>query len=210
MKRTIQVVLGLAIFVGIVFLALNNGSSSGAPATDPLQVRAEDWTKGNATAPLTIIEYADFQCPACRVYSTWVNALATDYSGKVRIVYRYFPLPSHKHARISAQAAEAAGRQGKFWEMHTLLFDSQDEWSDLSDAKPKFEEYATKIGLDMVKYRTDLTSSAVEDRVSDDYNLGVRMRVNATPTLFLNGIKADSPRDYESLKKLVDTMLQAG
>lgn len=208
MKRTVQVVLGLAIVAGIALLALNNGASSGTPSIlDPFQVQADDWTKGSAAAPLTIMEYADFQCPACRVYSTWVNALATEYSGKVRIVYRYFPLPSHKHSRISAAAAEAAGRQGKFWEMHALLFDNQDTWGEQADPKPAFEGYATKLGLDLTKFRTDLASSDVEDRVSRDYDLGTRMRVNATPTLFLNGIKADSPRDYESLKKLVDTML---
>lgn len=210
MKRILQVVLGLVIVAGIAFVALNNGSSTDSLPSDPAQVLADDWTKGTAAAPLTIIEYADFQCPACRVYSTWVDAISDDYAGKVRIVYRYFPLPSHKHARVSAQAAEAAGRQGKFWEMHTLLYDNQDAWSDLSDPKPTFEGYATKLGLDLVKFGSDLTSSEVEDRVSRDYDLGVRMRVNATPTLFLNGIKADSPRDYESLKKLVETMVRAG
>ena len=80
----------------------------------------------------------------------------------------------------------------------------------LSNPKSTFEGYATKLGLDVAKFRSDLTSSDVEDRVSRDYDLGNRMKVNATPTLFLNGIKADSPRDYESLKKLVDAMLQAG
>lgn len=210
MKRTIQIVLAILVVGGLALVAYNGSSSGPALPSDAKAVQPDDWSKGAVAAPLTIIEYADFQCPACKVYSTWVDSLGNDYAGKVRIVYRYFPLPSHRNSRTSAAAGEAAGRQGKFWEMHDLLFQNQETWGELPDPKPVFEEYATKLGLDLAKFRADSASSEVATRVERDYQLGERMKVDSTPSLFLNGIKAESPRDYESLKKLVDTMLQAG
>lgn len=210
MKRTIQIVLAILVVGGLALVAYNGSTTGPVLPSDAKAVQPDDWSKGAPTAPLTIIEYADFQCPACKVYSTWVDSIANDYAGKVRVVYRYFPLPSHRNSRTSAAAVEAAGRQGKFWQMHDVMFDNQETWSELSDPKPSFEGYAAQLGLDIAKFKADSASSEVATRVERDYQLGERMKVDSTPSLFLNGIKAESPRDYESLKKLVNAMLQAG
>lgn len=208
MKRTVQLVLALVVLAGIGLLIWKNPASApGNGSSDPAQVLSDDWVKGAPMAQVTIMEYADFECPACQVYNGWIKQLEREYAGRIRFVFRYFPLPSHRNGRLSSYAAEAAGRQGKFWQMHGLLFDNQDQWAGQNDPMPTFEKFAKIIELDVEQFRKDIETDAVKDRVNRDVASGTRLRVNATPTLFLNGAKAESPRDYESLKKLVDTLL---
>jgi len=210
-RRIAQIILvGVVIVILILLAKAGSGSPSGVEG-DPRDVRADDWVKGGATAAVTIMEYADFQCPACRTYDAWLQKIVDeDFSGKVRLVYRYFPLPSHKNARVAAHAAEAAGRQGKFWPMHDTLFSEQQEWQDLSNPREKFVEYAKKFNLNIDQFSKDMNDGAVADRVERDYYSGEQMRVDATPTLFINGVKAESPGNYESLKKLIATVVESG
>jgi protein-disulfide isomerase len=143
---------------------------------------------GPADAPVTLEEFGDFQCPPCGLLHPELKKIANIYGPKVRIIFREFPLvPSHPHALSAARAAEAAGMQGKFWEMHALIFENQRTWHSAFDARPIFEEYAKAIGLNMDRYRRDVTGSNVELRIFLDGKRARALNVTGTPTVFLNG-----------------------
>jgi protein-disulfide isomerase len=111
-----------------------------------------------------------------------------EFGPKLRIIFREFPLvPTHAHALAAARAAEAAGLQGKFWPMHDIIYENQKEWKDVFDVRPVFEGYATKVGLDLDGFRGDLSSSKVQDRITEDGKRGRSLNVKGTPTVFLNG-----------------------
>ena len=152
-----------------------------------VEVTEQDWVKGSNDAKVTIVEYSDFQCPGCRSYAPLLSQLVDELGDHVRVVYRHFPLPIHPHAPITAQAAEAAGLQGKFWEMHDVIFDMQRDWSESSDIETLLIGYAANIGLDVEKFKTDLYSQDVKNAVEDDTKSGVRAPVRATPTIILDG-----------------------
>ena len=162
-----------------------------------------DWVKGAPLkdAKITVIEYADFECPACGAYYPTIKKLAADFKN-VSFVYRHFPLPQHKGARPAAQAAEAAGEQGKFWEMHDLIFENQSIWSRSTSAEEAFAAYAERLGLDMAKYKTDLTSAKAKTKINTDYQSG-SSEVDGTPSFFLNNKKIQNPRNYEEFRSIL-------
>jgi protein-disulfide isomerase len=153
------------------------------------QLSASDHTKGNVLSKIVLVEYSDFQCPACGQFYPVVKEVEQKYSKDIVLVYRNYPLPSHDKSDIAARAAEAAAIQGKFWEMHDKLFENQNSWAKLSNAKNLFIEYAGQIGLDKVKFETDLDSEAVKNKVNKDIASGTASNVDGTPTFFLNGNK---------------------
>jgi len=172
-------------------------------------VSPTDWTKGGKESKVTLIEYSDFQCPACGHYYPLVKQLAQESGDKIQFAYRHFPLPSHKNAELAARAAEAGGAQNKFWEMHDMIFEHQGEWSEKSagDARNIFRQYAEKLGLDTARFESDLDSDAVENKVENDRQSGLRSKVNSTPTFFLNGQKIQNPRSYDEFKSLINDTL---
>ncbi|MBI5798427.1 MAG: DsbA family protein [Candidatus Yonathbacteria bacterium] len=163
-----------------------------------------DWTKGAKTPKITFTEYSDFQCPACGAYYPMLEEMFAEYKDKISFTYRHFPLPQHKNAVPAAYASEAAGKQGKFWEMADMLFKNQAEWSEEATAPEIFEGYATKLGLDMAKYKTDVKSNAVKAKVERDLQSGKLSRIDHTPTFFINGKISDNPRSAEELKALIE------
>lgn len=170
-----------------------------------LEVKQDDWVKGPATAQITMIEYLDFQCPACGSYHPLVKKLQKDFAQKMRLVVRHFPLEqSHQYARLAAQSAEAAGRQSKFWEMYDQLFQNQKEWSGAKDAKKIFISYAKDIGLDTEKFEKDLADPAINDKINADQQSGTVVGVRSTPSFFLNKNKIDSPDSYDEFKSLIE------
>lgn len=184
----------------------NKPPSTTVPA-EVAAVRPDDWAEGPAEAPVTLIEYADFQCPACRAYAPIVDELLKQRPDMVRFVYRYLPLTTiHKNALPSAYAAEAAGRQGQFFELLHALFDHQDEWKDLSNAKAKdaFAGYASDLKIDMDRFDADRESQAVKDRIGDSAAESARLGFESTPTFVLNGEHIDSPRSAEEFIAVVD------
>lgn len=153
-------------------------------------VSAADWSEGPENATLTIIEYSDFQCPACAAFYTELKTLMAKYPDDVRLVFRNFPLVSlHSNATLAAQAAEAAGRQGKFWDMYNDLFSKQSDWSAMTtaDFTNWLKAEAQTLGLDTAKFATDLTSEAVVSKVKSDIDYGTQIGLNSTPTILLNG-----------------------
>lgn len=137
---------------------------------------------------MTLEEFGDFQCPPCGMLHPVLQTMEHEFGTKLRVVFREYPLvPAHAHALSAARAAEAAGMQGKFWEMHGMLFDNQKAWTDAFDVRPIFEGYATKIGLDLEKYRRDVSSEAVAQRIFLDGKRARDLGVKGTPTVFMNG-----------------------
>jgi len=142
--------------------------------------------RGNTKASAYLVEFADFQCPACLDAKPTVDAIVKQYQNKLLYVYRYYPLSQHQFAQQAAQAAEAAGKQGKFWEMYDLLFANQNNFSDT-----EFDTLAKQLNLDMKKFDADYASSDTVNRIQEDVNAGNAFGVDATPTFFLNGKKLD-------------------
>ncbi|MBI3109796.1 DsbA family protein [Candidatus Daviesbacteria bacterium] len=199
-------ILWAVILVGLAGALFGLTKILSTPPTKPPATQA---VKGETNAKVTLIEYSDFQCPACAAYYPVVKQLTQEFGQNIYFTYRYFPLSSiHKNARISSQAAEASGKQGKFWEMHDLLFENQNEWSNLPAPKEKFKEYAKFIGLDMEKFQNDLESKEVKERIESDYSSGLSLGVNATPTFFLNGVKLQNPKSYEEFKAKIEEFLK--
>ncbi len=153
---------------------------------------------GKADAKVTIIEYGDFQCPGCKSAAPVLKAAADKYPNDVKLVFRNFPLPGHGNARAAAAAAEAAGLQGKYWEMHLNLYNLQNDWANLSGQTrlDTFASYAEGLGLDRDKFLEDMSSKAISAKINYDKALGTKAKVTGTPAVFVNGKAANqSVRD---------------
>ena len=217
MKRLLLWGGGIVLLVlvgwGMVKLA-GKAPSQTSNGTLSVAVSAADNVEGPASASVTLVEYSDFQCPACKAFEPIVKQLLQEPSlqGKVRFVYRYFPLPTvHQNAELSARAGQAAALQGKFWPMHDILFENQDTWAGMSDAAARtlFAQYAQQIGLDVNRYASDLDSSAVKDRVATSEKSGEDSGVDSTPTFFINGNQMPHPQSYDEFKQYVIDALPA-
>jgi protein-disulfide isomerase len=141
-------------------------------------------SRGNKNASHYLVEFSDFECPACKAFSVEVDAISKKYLNQLLIVYRHFPLPQHSESRKAALAAEAAGVQGKFWEMERLLFDNQ---IDLNDAI--YASLAAQIKLDPVKFNQSLNDPTLAEKIQADVNYGDKLGINSTPTFYLDGVK---------------------
>jgi protein-disulfide isomerase len=166
--------------------------------------------RGNPNAPVTLEEFGDFQCPPCGTFATFSEQLLKEYDSRLRIVFRNFPLPAHEHAREAALAAEAAGFQGKFWEMYDVLYREQVFWSYAPNARELFESYAGTIGLDLDQFRKDMDGDKAKERVDSDHALGDSLGVKLTPALFINNEPLD-PKDKnpEGLRAAINAALEA-
>lgn len=204
---TVAAALGLMVW-GLARLGAKPAAvTAGGTLQDP--VTANDHAEGSVLAKNILVEYSDFQCPACALYYPLVKQIASTYGGRLLIVYRYFPLASiHQNADISARAAEAAARQGKFWEMHNLLFERQKDWSGSSDPTNIFNGYAAELGLNKDQFMADLNSAAVRARVRTDFESGERANVDATPTFYLNGKKLTNLQNYGDLEQDIKDALK--
>jgi len=189
-------VLALWVFVQGLFLA--------PPAAPPDRLVATDHVRGNVQAPVTLTVYADFQCPACLAETTLVQRAWPQIQDKAKLVFRHYPLDIHRHAFLAARYAEAAARQDAFWQMHDLLFATQQEWSGLEDATPLFDGFAQQLGLDLEQLRADAALPQIRDRIFADQRGGTRAGVRATPALFLNGRSITNPRTSAELIDLVN------
>lgn len=166
---------------------------------------------GPVDAPVTLEEFGDFQCPPCGLLHPVLKEMEKEFGSQLRVIFRHFPLAqTHPHALSAARAAEAAGMQGKFWGMHDLIFENQSNWNKAFDARPTFEGYAVKLGLDIGKYRRDVTSSAVDQRIALDGRRANALGVNGTPTVFMNGREIPfESLPPERLRPLIQAELRA-
>jgi protein-disulfide isomerase len=153
----------------------------GVPGAEPAH------TLGPANAPVHLEEFGDFECPPCGAFHPILDQMHEEFGDRLRITFREFPLPIHQHAVAAASAAEAAGIQGKFWEMHDLIYERQNAWKGQFNVRPIFEGYAKQIGLDVERYNRDLGGSLVAQRIFQDGKRGQSLGVQGTPTVFING-----------------------
>lgn len=201
-KFFIIVLASIAIFIGAFFVTKDK-SNTGPSGSSSSQT--SNHVKGNAQATVTLVEYGDFQCPACKAYYPIVEQTVEKYKADIKFQFRNFPLVQiHQHAFEGSRAAEAASNQGKFWEMYGLLYENQTAWSSLTDPLPTFVGYAKQIGLDTVKFQTDYASVAVNDVINADYQAAMKIGASSTPTFVLNGKKIDkNPESAEAFEKLI-------
>jgi protein-disulfide isomerase len=158
-----------------------------------------DHIRGPADAPLTLVEYGDYECPDCGHLYGILQDLQQEFSTRLRLVYRHYPLSGiHKHAEMAAEAAEAAGAQGRFWEMHDLLFQHQDALDE-----KHLLRYAEQLGLDVDRFHRELKQGSYAERVRQDFIAGVQNGVNGTPGLFLNGVRQPGSLDQRDLIALL-------
>lgn len=216
--KKLKIIIGIIAFIMIVFLLVNEGyKKAGDKKEDTLtapsailEVKATDWTLGPVDAKVTLVEYLDFECEACGAYYPLTSKLKEEYKDSMRFVIRYFPLPGHKNSRTAAYAAEAAGKQGKFWEMYNILFTKQSEWGEQQVVnQDQFEQYAVEAGVNIDQWKKDVASDEVMNRVEDSYQEALNLKLEGTPVFFINGKMIESPRGYEEFKKLIDKALES-
>ena len=173
-------------------------SRFGTQAKDRAEIPLGDSpSRGAPMAKVTIVEFSDFQCPHCGAAHHEMVRLLREFDGKVRLVYKYFPLSNHSRAVPAARAAEAARAQGKFWEMHDLLFEHQRELEDAD-----IQKYAAQLGLDLARFERDLNAESVAQRVDADRQLGQKVGIEATPSFFVDGRAfRESPRSLVAYVK---------
>ena len=206
------IVLGVVFLalVGLFFATKKDTPGSTAVNGDPKTILASDHVRSGKDANVTLIEYGDFQCPACGAYYPIVKELESTYGDKVNFVFRHFPLIQiHPNAFAAARAAEAAGNQGKFFEMHDKLYETQNSWGEAtSNQQSLFEGYAQELGLKMDQFKSDYSSNEVADRINQDLATGQQtFSIDSTPSFVLNGTKITNPKDVEEFKKLLDSTI---
>jgi protein-disulfide isomerase len=183
---------------------------TGAAATEESKaapVSSSDITFGPQDAEVTVIEYSDFQCPFCAEYAGWMTQLREKYGDRVQFVFRNYPLAKHEWATFAAQVAYAASRQDRFWEMHDLLYQRQDEWSASSDPRPLFDSYAESLGLDMDQFHADADAQAATDFIKQQAAEGKASGVSHTPWFVVDG-ESVLPRSLEQFDKVIQQALQ--
>jgi protein-disulfide isomerase len=196
------------VVLGLVGLAvMKHASAPNVTQEVAAEVGASEWVKGNPDAEVSIIEYADFQCPACAAYHEVPDQYLESFDGKVNLVFRHYPLPFHQHALAAALAAEAAGKQGKFWEMQDLLFETQKEWTNATDGKSVFRGFAEDLGLNMDQYDADLKDKTLRAKVEQDIKTGRALEVPGTPSFFIDGERIDNINNAPAVEAMISAAL---
>ena len=213
MKR-FWIILAVVIVGLVALFVLTKPKESGNAVFegDAKQIQSGDHAKYGTDKKVTLIEYGDFQCPSCAAYYPVVKQVAEKYKDQVNFVFRNFPIISiHPNAFAAARSAEAAANQGKFWEMHDRLYETQNSWSSATSQQALFESYAEELGLDMTKFKQDYASTETADRINRDVSSAKQFSISGTPTFILNGEKIKNPADAAAFEKVLnDALKKAG
>jgi protein-disulfide isomerase len=195
------IALLIVLLLGYYFYAVGTGKVANVKQ---VVISETDHVRGAQSGSVTLVEFGDFQCPACAAYEPLVRKVTEDNPQILKVVFRHFPLTQiHKNALLAAKATEAAAIQGKFWEMHDILYDKQQEWSGQLNARDTFIAYAKLLSLDVKKFETDLENKSIEDKILAEYREGVSLGVQGTPTFFVNGKMIESPGSIEEFDKII-------
>jgi protein-disulfide isomerase len=210
-KIMIGVIGGIiVIMLGLFYLAGGKDTKNPkttAKADEATLIKSDSHTSGNGS--IKLVEFGDYQCPACGAAYPNIKKIQSEYGDKITFVFRNYPLTQvHKNADLAAQAAEAAGSQNKYWEMHDKLYDTQAAWSETDNAKDLITGYAKDLGLDVDKFTNDLTSQSIKDRIAADVADGDKIQVNSTPTLYV-GTTMISNYSYDTIKTAIDEALKS-
>jgi protein-disulfide isomerase len=216
MKRfyVVLAVLAAALGLTLVFL-LREGTGASAVAAGPPPTVVDDgfrgYTLGSASAPVEITEYSDFECPFCATFATVQMPTIKEQliaTGKVRWRYRDFPIPGHQYGRFAAHAAQCAGEQGKFWEMHDQLFYNHSWAQTGKDPTRLFRDFARTAGLDLQRYDDCMKSGRFASRIEFSRQEGLNVMVDGTPTFYINGKKFTGPRaNSDVFKAIADSII---
>jgi len=208
--------LPFAIIAGVLVVAVGAGRSLfvlkkraivpqtanalvGKSGAEPPHVR------GSLNARVNIEEFGDFQCPSCAALSPALNQAEEKYKVELCIIFRQLPLAAHKHSQEAARASEAAALQGRFWEMHDLLYGSQMVWTRAADTRELFNQFAKSVGLDVERFKIDMESEQVNTRIGADEERAASLGVDRTPAIFINGQRLpDSSLNQKSLQQAID------
>lgn len=195
---TIILILG-----GIFFFSIKNKQQPASTQADmSILLSNARHTMGNQDAQVKIVEFADYECPACGAASPITKKVIEENKDKVYFIFRHYPIPSHRNSKTAALASESASQQGKFWEMHNLIFENPADWVTSDDAKKVFEGYAEKLELDLEKFKQDFDKG--NDTINNDYADGNKVSVDATPTFFINGEKHTGLITEDKFQDLID------
>jgi protein-disulfide isomerase len=206
MNKQFAAIIAVVIIGMVGIFALTSNKTSAPSGGNNSSTSGSNHVVGAGKKNVTLIEYGDLQCPACKSYYPLVKEIKNTYGDDIKFQFKHFPLVQiHRHAMIAARAAEAAGNQGKFWEMHDLMYENQDTWSPSQDPTSTFEGYASQLGLKLDQFKTDMTSEAVASAINADIKAGQALKANSTPTFVINGKKVEkNPQSLDEFKKLID------
>ena len=214
MKRYLPfviIVAALAAAVGAGVWMFRSAQPKSAPTPAPTGSPVASLNSTGSKGVVIIEEFGDYQCPPCGSLNPIIKTLKSEYGDRIRVVFRHFPLTSiHKHALDASYAAAAADLQGKFWEMHDLLYENQSAWSDVGDFRPIALNYARRIGLDIQRFTQDMDGLKVMSRVASDEQRANALSVNSTPTVFVDGrLIPNNDLTLEGLRKEINQRLNA-
>ncbi len=213
MGKSFWVILGIILVasVGLIFV-VSSGDSDGTPTStsEALELNDNDHVQGAKDASVVVIEYSDFECPACGALYPMTKQVTSLFAEQVTFAYRQFPLVNiHANAMAASRASESAGYQDKFWEMHDMLFERQPEWSGVTNATTIFESYANELGLDIDAYREGVASEETSKTINSSLSIGTNIGVNATPTYFVNGEQIPTPQSVEEFSAVIQAALES-
>ena len=215
--KTNTIIVVVIVLVAVAFFVIGIVSTSGGSSSTTASERKkivenrQDNYKGNKDAKVVVVEFSDFQCPACAAFAPTLDQVITSYGNKVKFVYRHLPLSSlHPNAKTAALAAEAAAAQGKFWEMHDALFNRQSEWvgkngTDLTSVLVVIAEDAGVPDID--KFKSDLENATYQSLIDKDTSDASKLGLQATPTIYVNGVKVTSP-SKANVELLIDSYVK--
>lgn len=205
MSKRFLIILAVLVlgFLGFLFF---NGNSNEPGQNGETTAQASQHTQGAGNKKVTLVEYGDFQCPSCAAYYPVLKQVKEKYGDDITFQFRHFPLTQiHQNAMAAHRAAEAASKQGKFWEMHDLLYERLNLWAQSTNAAQQMEDYATELGINIDQFKTDYQSSEVNGVINADIAAGNELGVTGTPSFFINGQKIDNPdQSLEAFSKVID------
>jgi len=210
-KRFLLVLAVCIIGLGAIFWFTREKANAPSDGNKGSSAQPSNHTFGAGKKGVILIEYGDFQCPACKAYFPLVKAVQDKFKDDITFQFRHFPLVQiHQNAFAASRAAEAAGMQNKFWEMHDILYEQQTTWAANSSPYTFFEGYAQQLGLNLTKFKEDYSSAAVNDIINADIKQGQALGANSTPTFVLNGKKVNqNPSDQKAFEKLISDAIAA-
>lgn len=207
-KRFVLILAALVVIFGGIFWFTKSKSNNTVNNNGSSQTSGSNHTTGNNTKNVTLVEFGDFQCTVCAQYYPILNQVKEKYKDQISFQFRHFPLvQTHPNAMVASRAAEAAGNQGKFWEMHDLLFENQNSWSSSQNPNVFFEQYATQLSLNVEQFKQDMASAAVLAVINADVAAAQSFKTTGTPTFILNGQKIENPRTVEEFSKVIDAAI---
>ncbi len=214
MNKEAKIIFSISILIiaGVVALLAfgPKENTSGKIADNTLLVRDTSHMTGKKDAKVTIVEFGDYECPACAMAEPILKQIISIYGKNpdFNFVFRNFPLPQHKNSLIAAEAAEAAGEQGKFWEMNSLLYENQSEWSESANPIDIFVKYAGKLGLDKNKFKNEIENNKYDSIIEADKADGEAINVSWTPSIYINGELQKTMPTLEQFKSKIDELLK--